>query len=417
MRSKAPVGLVQSSLSKLQEGIGGIGRCGQLDLEADALRSLIKAAFAQRNRLDAAISSLVGALDQHSHVDDGSSGYSSTATWLRDELLLTDSAAYGQVRLARQLRHLPDTASKFARGEVSYQHAVAVARTVEAVVLGGGPAGDAEALSLREAKVCSPRDLLLWGRRLRHELNPDELAGQEQEDHRQRWVRLSQAWDGGYDLDGHLDAEGGSTLKTALQALLGPRSQNDERTPAQRRADALVEIAGRCLDSGRLPLRGGQRPHLTITASLETLRGDLGAPAGELDWGFPISSSAVRRLACDAELTPILIGKNGDPLHVGRRRRTAPPKLCRALAERDRGCVWPGCDRPPEWCQRHHRKAPWARGGQTSIDEMELLCAVHHRKAHEGYERVKLPDGQVIVVPPQRDGMVFGPAIHAPPPA
>ena len=72
-------------------------------------------------------------------------------------------------------------------------------------------------------------------------------------------------------------------MKTALQGLLGPRPKNDERSPGQRRADALVELATRTLDSGQLPVRGGQRPHLTVTASLETLRGDPGAPAALLD--------------------------------------------------------------------------------------------------------------------------------------
>src|SRR5438445_7968219 len=252
MRSEEAVQLTQASLSQLRAGVEGLGRCARLGLDADALGGLIRAAFSQRNGLDAAITSLVGALDRHSRADDGPGGHSSCAAWLRDELHLNDSAAYGQVRLARQLQYLPDTSAAFARGDLSYQHAVAVARTVEAVVLGGGPAADAETMSLREASACSPRDLLLWGRRLRHELNPDELAGQEQEDHRRRWVRLSQAWDGGSDLDGHLDAERGSTLKTALQGPLRPRARDDERTPVQRRADALVEIARRCLDSGQL---------------------------------------------------------------------------------------------------------------------------------------------------------------------
>jgi hypothetical protein len=140
-------------------------------------------------------------------------------------------------------------------------------------------------------------------------------------------------------------------FKTALDGVMGPRARGDERTPGQRRADALDEVVTRVLDSGKLPVRGGQPPHLTVTASVETLCGRPGAPAALLDWGFPISGRALRRIAQDAEITPILVDAKGDPLHVGRRYRTATRKMRRALAERDRRCVWPGCDRPPEWTE------------------------------------------------------------------
>src|SRR5207237_10571526 len=161
--------------------------------------------------------------------------------------------------------------------------------------------------------------------------------------------------------------EGGAILKTALNGLPGPRARDDQRTPGQRRADGLVALATRVLDQGELPVRGGQRPHLTITATLETLRADPGAPAALFDGGIPISGKALRRIAGDAEITPILLSARGDPLHVGRKYRTATPKMRRALAERDRRCVWPGCDRPPEWCDSDH-ELPWAQGGATEVE-------------------------------------------------
>jgi hypothetical protein len=88
----------------------------------------------------------------------------------------------------------------------------------------------------------------------------------------------------------------------------------------------------------------------------------------------------------------------------------------KALAERDRTCAWERCDRPPDWCAGHHRHL-WAEGGGTNVDEMNLLCGLHHRKYHAGYRLRRLPDGRVEEVPPERGGPVFGPAIHAPPPA
>jgi len=197
--------------------------------------------------------------------------------------------------------------------------------------------------------------------------------------------------------------------------VLGPRAKDDHRPPDVRRADGLDQMVDRVLDSGRLPVRGGQRPHLTITASLETLRADPGAPAALLDWGFPISGKALRQVAVDAEITPILVSPGGDPLHVGRRYRTATRKMRKALAERDRRCVWPGCDRPPAWCAGHHRRL-WVEGGPTDVDEMTLLCGLHHRKYHAGIRLRRLADGRVEEVPPEALGPVYGPAVHSPPP-
>ena len=390
-------------------------RGADLDLPTEQLAELVSATLTLRNQLDAALTGLVGRLDEQMRSEQGSNDPSvSCAAWLREEHHLNSSTAWGQVRLARQLRDLPRTRVAFAAGLISAQHAMVVGRTVDRVVLGDGRAADAEPALIREAFERSPSDLLRWGRHLRHQLNPDELADEEEEEHRRRWLHLTQnPWDGGYDLEGHLDAECGTRLKVAIQGVLGPRRKDDERSPAQRRADGLDELVTRVLDSGELPIRGGQRPNITVTATLETLRGDPGAPAAELDWGWPISGAALRRIACDAELTPILLGADGNPLWAGRTRRTASR---RALAQPDRHCVWERCDRPPDWCAGHHRHL-WVEGGRTNVDEMNLLCRLHHGNYHRGYRLRRLPDGRVEEVPPEPRGPVFGPAIHAPPPA
>ncbi len=410
-----------SSLASLQQGIDGLRGCAASGLSAEALTPLLRSAFALRNQLDSAITQLVGALDQQLPVADGDPDdpVISCAAWLRDELHMTGSAAWGQVRLARQLRDLPATAAAFAGGELSYQHTMAVVRTVDRVALGAGGSGRAqvaELMLLDEAREHNPHDLLMWGRHLRHRLDPAELADEEDEQHRRQWLNLNRTWNGGYDLEGHLDAEAGTTLKVALQGVLGPRRKDDERSPGQRRAAGLAEIARRCLDSGELPVRGGVRPHIIVTATLETLRGDPGSPAAELDWGFPISGDSLRRIACDADLTPILLSKEGNPLYVGRARRTASPRMRKALAQRDRHCVWDRCDRPPDWCQGHHRDL-WAQGGPTDVDRLSLLCTPHHRMFHRGHRLRRLPDGRVEEVTPERPAMVHGPGIHGPPPA
>jgi hypothetical protein len=402
------------SLSGLDACVEELARCTRLHLHPMALTELLSSVSRVRNKLDSVFTQLVGCLE--SEIREQVVPEVCTRLFLREELRMSEGAAYGQIRLARQLDDLPSTAGAFARGELSQQHAVAIVRTVDSVVGGGGQPDQAEELMLGEARRRNPRDLLLWGRKLRHQLNPDELAGDERGQRRRRWLRLSEAWDGGYDIEGHLDQEGGTVLKTALKGLLGPRARDDERTAWQRRADGLVELARHCLDRGDLPLRAGQRPHISITATLQTLRADPGAPAALLDWGLPLSGEGLRRIACDAELTPILLSQSGDPLHVGRRLRTATPRQLRALAVRDGGCVWPGCKQPPDYCQAHHRNGDWLWGGRTDIESLELLCLVHHHKAHDGYRRVTRPDGGVEVVPPGSVGIAYGPAIHSPPP-
>jgi hypothetical protein len=385
-------------------------------LNTGQLTDLLTVAFVGRNQIDAAVSSAVGALDRAVAKAPGGelTGGLSCATWLCENLHVSSSAAYAQVHLARQLPFLPATAEAFGRGELSPQHASVVVRCVEQVIRGGGDREQAETLMLQEAQQRDPRELLRWGLSLLHQLAPREMESEEERRHGRRYVRLSEAFDGGYDLEGYLDPEGGATLKTALQGLLGPRRKDDERSPGQRRADALVEVARRCLDRGDLPVRGGQRPHLTVTASLETLRADPGAPAALLDWGFPISGKALRRIAGDAEITPILVSAHGDPLHVGRKYRTATPKMRKALAERDRRCVWPGCPDPPGVCQHHHER-PWALGGETEIDEMALLCGNHHGMLDRGWRLERLPDRRTVAHPPQHWRTVWGPAIHDPP--
>jgi hypothetical protein len=197
---------------------------------------------------------------------------------------------------------------------------------------------------------------------------------------------------------------------------MGPRAKDDERKPSERRVEAFNELVRGVLDSGTLPVRGGVRPHLIVTTTVETLLGKPGAPAGELDWLWPVSSELVRRIAEDADLTPMLVDGAGNPLYAGRTRRTASRKMRLALGLRDKGCAWPGCDRPPSWCDGAHRDS-WAKGGKTNIDRLAPMCRHHHRKFDAGYRLRRHPDGRMEEIPPEPAGMVFGPAVHSPPAA
>jgi len=375
------------------------------------LTEVLGVAIRQRNRIEAAITGVIGAVDAAARRADAEGDLTeglSCASWLAHNLHISPSAAHAQVRLARQLPSLPVVAAAYDRGELSPQHASVVARAVEQVARGDGDTGVAEKVLVQEAGGRDPRDLLRYGLGLVHRLAPREMEAEEDRQHRSRYLRLAEAFDGGYEVEGYLDPIAGARFKTALDGIMGPRARGDERTPGQRRADALDELVTRVLDSGELPVRGGQRPHLTVTASLETLRGDLGAPAALLDWGFPISSRTLRRIADDAEITPILVSSKGDPLHVGRKYRTATRKMRKALAERDRHCVWPGCDRPPHWTQADHVE-PWEDGGETAIEKMRQLCLPHHQRLRRGWRLEQLPDGGYLVRTPERPGLVHDP--------
>ena len=200
---------------------------------------------------------------------------------------------------------------------------------------------------------------------------------------------------------GRLDAEGAAVLRTALDPFTGPAPSTadgpDPRSPARRQADGLIELARRALQTGDLPETGGQRPQVTITLDYETLRKQLGA--AELGWGGPVTAASARRIACDAQLIPVLLGGAGQPLDVGRASHTIPTGIRRALVARDRGCAFPGCDRPAAWCDGHHIQH-WADGGPTALANLVLLCGHHHRTIHHHGWQVRLDHGLPVFLPP-----------------
>ncbi len=117
------------------------------------------------------------------------------------------------------------------------------------------------------ARRMDPFNLQQHWEQMRYQADQEAGLEAEEEQRRVRWLSLRQMGTSNYRIEGVLDAEGGATLKTALQGILGRRASDDERTPAQRRADGLVELVRRQLDAGDLPERGGQKPHLTLVAA------------------------------------------------------------------------------------------------------------------------------------------------------
>ena len=225
--------------------------------------------------------------------------------------------------------------------------------------------------------------------------------------HERRRLHVSPTLAGMVRVDGDLDPETGQTVISALRAVCDAevRSHEDVRTPAQRRADALGEICRQWLDRTDRPLVGGERPHVTVTVDLQTLEGRLPTPGSgaELEDVGPISSEAARRLACDASVSRVITSGASEPLDVGRRTQVVPAGIRRAVVVRDRGCRFPGCDRPQGWSEAHH-VVHWAHGGDTALSNLVLLCRRHHRLVHHGFglemengrPRFFRPDGSAL---------------------
>lgn len=325
------------------------------------------------------------------------SGAVSTVAWLRCACRLGVASAAQHVDVARRLPDLPLTERSAADGSIGFHHVAVIARC--ATQVGSDAVRAAEPALVEAAQKVDPRSLGIVTRRLRYCLDPDGALADSDAAHDARSLTLSETYDGVFHVAGLLDQEGGALLRTALESL-DDRQPGDPRTAWQRRADALVELARRQLQSGGLPSVAGERPHLTLTASEATLRGERGCPPGDLRWAGPIVADTVRRIACDSTVTRVALDGSAQPLSVGRATRVIPAAMRRALAVRDGGCRFPGCDRPPEWTDGHHIEH-WADGGATSLANLLLLCRHHHRAVHEGHWRLAItPHGEVTAQPP-----------------
>jgi hypothetical protein len=323
-------------------------------------------------------------------------GFVSLVSWLRRACRLMPGAAMQQTEMARNLPSLPQTSTALASGDIGFHHAAVIARSVTEV--GAGAVVEEESRLVRAAHSLDPKYLSYLTRRLRYSVDPDGTLAHSNDQYDHRYLHLSQTLDGVFYLDGRLDSEGGAAVRAALNAL--EPSRIDERSGSMRRADALVELARRQLDAGNLPEVAGQKPHLSVTASAATLAKAPGAPPADLEWSQPITGDAARRLACDSAMTRVLLGPTSDPIDVGRCTRTIPPALRRALIIRDRGCRFPGCDRPPDWCDGHHL-VHWIDGGETNLANTCLLCRRHHRFVHElGWGLAWGDEGEILAIKP-----------------
>ena len=204
----------------------------------------------------------------------------------------------------------------------------------------------------------------------------------------------------------------------------------DRRTRPQQRLDGLVGGCKTALASATLPATGGLRPQVMVTISYQDLLNRLettaaqepryathtsqtkrlpaiaGSPppgtsagTGTFTYTGPISASTIRKIACDAEIIPVLLGSEGRILDIGRATRIFPPHIRKALTARDQGCAFPNCTIPAPWCEAHHITY-WSLGGTTSTDNGVLLCTHHHHLVHKEQWKVHVKTGLPWFTPP-----------------
>lgn len=317
-------------------------------------------------------------------------GATSTVDWLIGTQRLHPGEAGREVRLAAAIHgNLPATAEALASGAINTSAAMVIADTDTRLAKTATAAerAEAETLLVEQAQILDVRRLQAAALHLRHVLDPDwgdRIADEEEEQVARREFKLVSRPDGSSRPDGYLDKEATEFLRAALDPLAKPRPEGgapDRRSAAQRTGDALIELVEIALRSGELPQHAGQPVQIVVSIDLEDLRRRAQGHPGSFADGLPVSAEAVRRLACDCQVVPVVLGTHGEPLDVGRAARTAPASLRRALEIRDGGCAFPGCTRPPRWCQVHHIDH-WAEGGETSCANCVLLCGVHHRSVH-----------------------------------
>jgi hypothetical protein len=330
----------------------------------------------------------------------------SCAHWLNWQCGINLGAAREKVRVAHALEKLPLIAAAMARGELSYAKVRALTRVAS-------EATETTFLSIALHGTAHHVETIV--RQYRRATEAAELSREAQQ---QAGRSISYYWDddGSLVLKARLPAEAGTLLLRALEAAEADAPLADIATDSDisaeaprtaRRADALGVLAESFLKHGAEALNGGERQQIVVHVDYATLQQHASGRC-ELDEGPAIPVETARRLGCDASIVTIVEDGDGEPLDVGRRTRSIPPALRRALNARDRGCRFPGCTHT-RYVDGHHIHH-WADGGETKLANLVSLCRFHHRQVHEGGLVVEhLDDGAWRFLKPSGEAFVSSP--------
>jgi 5-methylcytosine-specific restriction endonuclease McrA len=331
-------------------------------------------------------------------------GIDSCAHWLNWRCGISIGVAREKVRVARALPGLPQISKAFAEGRVSYSKVRAMTRVAT-------PRNEESLLNTAfHGTARHVEQQVRWYRRAKRL----EALNEENRRHAHRELAVYPDDDGCWVLRGRLTAEQGALIAKALEAAQNQAFAERRAEPeaveqvierdecivtgfsepvAQRRADALERVARTYLAGPEANDAGGDRYLVNLHTDIETLKADGVGAAANLDDRAEIPAETSRRLACDASLIQWLETEEGEPLSVGRKTRSIPPAIRRALKRRDGGCRFPGCT-ATRFVDAHHVHH-WADGGETRMSNLTLLCRRHHRLVHEGGFGLEVsPDGE-----------------------
>jgi hypothetical protein len=337
-------------------------------------------------------------------------GAKDASGWMRTELLVDKAVARSQIKLATSVAKYDLVATGLAGGVVSQDKARVITQALDAIET--DPAATAEDLVLAEkllvdyATQLTAKELKVVGRRILTEIDPDRfeeaeakaLQREEERAARRTFYSSCDNGDGTVDIHARVSRTVGVRLRTILDSLAQPRKWSAEdkgrKAPYDRLLGQAFARVVETYDVDQLPRHGGHATTVFITMSLDQLRTDLATAALGFD-GEQITAAEARRMACNADLVPVVLGTDSEILDLGRTARLAHPIQHRALRLRDKGCQAEDCDAPAAWTEAHHLK-PWSEGGKTNLADMILLCPSDHRRIHDAdYAHERLPDGRI----------------------
>jgi len=328
-------------------------------------------------------------------------GFPSCAYWLNFKCGMDMNTARERVRVAHALGKLPKIDARFAEGALSYSKVRAMTRIAS-------EENEDYLLSIAKHGTAYHVEKLVQKYRRVERLQDTEAAC---EVHDNRRLDYHTDVDGSLVIKGRFPAEQGALIVKALEMAMerdfeagaasaandvSAETSEEPQPISARRADALAEVAETYMNSEPVPNSTADRYQVVVHVSRA-----VGAASAAND----VSAETSRRVACDASVLRIDEDENGEPLSVGRKTRTIPPSIRRALRCRDGGCRFPGCTHD-RFVDGHHIKH-WVDGGETSLDNLILLCRHHHHLVHEGgFACKKTADGEIIFKD-QRDSMML----------
>ena len=396
--------------TQLVDKAAGLRRQAETAALGDAIAELAA-------RIQAATYELLVMIQRFDEREGWGQGFKSCADWLNWRTGLAMGAAREKVRVARALADLPRLSAAMRRGAISYSKVRAITRVAT-------PETEERLLDFARCATAAHVERLVqaWRR-----VDRNAEAEDDRRQHERRHLDIWTDEDGMLVVRGRLSPEVGAVLQRALEAATDRLYHDAEdktglsasdpacgnsgvMTVGQRRADALGLLAESALNAELDRGTAGDRYQVVVHVDADALKEDSDTSQSALEDGSHVSAGTSRRIACDASTVVMRHDRDGRVLDVGRKTRTIPPAIRRALTARDRRCRFQGCG--SRHCDAHHVRH-WADGGATRLENLLLVCRFHHRVVHEDGFTVELrDDGDATFFWP--DGRPVGEAPPAP---